>query len=45
MDDEKAYFAASKKAKARSREHDPRKKLDEFNDWFKSKVHEYNNGI
>jgi glycosyltransferase involved in cell wall biosynthesis len=45
LDEEKAYFAASKKAKARSREHDPRKKLDEFNDWFKSKVHEYNNGI
>jgi glycosyltransferase involved in cell wall biosynthesis len=45
LDEEKAYLSASKKAKARAREHDPRKKLDEFNDWFKKKVHEYNHGI
>lgn len=45
LDEEKAYLSASKKAKARAREHDPTKKLDEFNDWFKKKVHEYNHGI
>jgi len=41
LDDEKAYSAASKKAKARSREHDPRQKLDEFASWFKEKVQQY----
>lgn len=38
LDDKKAYQAASRKAKARSREHDPRKKLDEFETWVKEKV-------
>lgn len=38
LDDAKAYAAASKKAKARSREHDPRKAIDGFYDWFKEKV-------
>jgi len=42
LDEQKNYEAASKKAKARSREHDPRKKLDEFNSWFEEKVHQYN---
>lgn len=42
LDEQKNYEAASKKAKARSREHDPRKKLNEFNSWFEEKVHQYN---
>lgn len=41
LDDEKAYSAASKKAKARSREHDPREKLNEFCTWFEEKVQQY----
>jgi glycosyltransferase involved in cell wall biosynthesis len=38
LDDEKAYATASRKAKARSREHDPRETLDRFESWFKEKV-------
>jgi glycosyltransferase involved in cell wall biosynthesis len=41
LDDEKAYFTASKKAKARSREHDPRETLDRFELWLKEKVYSY----
>lgn len=41
LDEEKAYMSASKKAKARSRDHDPRKKLDEFERWVKEKVNGY----
>lgn len=41
LDDEKAYAAASKKAKARSREHDPKEKLNEFASWFQEKVQQY----
>jgi glycosyltransferase involved in cell wall biosynthesis len=33
--DEKAYSKASEKAKARSRELDPRKNLDEFAEWLR----------
>jgi glycosyltransferase involved in cell wall biosynthesis len=35
LDDAKAYLAASKKAKARSREHDPREALDGFEKWVR----------
>lgn len=38
LDDEKNYASASRKAKARSREHDPRETLDKFECWFKEKV-------
>lgn len=41
LDEEKAYLSASKKAKARGREHDPRKKLDEFERWVKESVYGY----
>jgi glycosyltransferase involved in cell wall biosynthesis len=41
LDDEKTYFTASKKAKARSREHDPRETLDRFELWLKEKVYSY----
>jgi len=35
------YAWASRKAKERSREHDPEKKLSEFNTWFKEKVQQH----
>jgi glycosyltransferase involved in cell wall biosynthesis len=41
LDDKKAYEEASRKAKARSREHDPRKALDEFEAWFREMVNKY----
>lgn len=41
LDDEKKYSEHSRKAKARAREHDPRKKLDELEDWIREKVYEY----
>lgn len=41
LDDEKAYAAASKKAKARSRDHDPRETLDRFEPWLREKVNKY----
>ena len=41
LDDKKAYEEASRKAKARSREHDPRKALDEFETWFREMVNKY----
>lgn len=41
LDDAKAYNAASKKARARAMELDPRKKLDEFHIWFKEKVQQW----
>lgn len=42
LDDAKAYNAASKKVKARAKEHDPRKKLDEFEEWMREMVYKYN---
>ncbi len=42
LDDAKAYAAASKKAKGRAREHDPRKALDEFEQWLREEVNKYN---
>jgi glycosyltransferase involved in cell wall biosynthesis len=41
LDDKKAYEEASRKAKARSREHDPSKALDEFEGWFREMVYKY----
>lgn len=42
LDDAKAYAAASKKAKGRGREHDPRKALDQFEQWHREEVNKYN---
>jgi glycosyltransferase involved in cell wall biosynthesis len=42
LDDAKAYAAASRKVKARGRELDPRKALDEFETWFRENVNRYN---
>jgi glycosyltransferase involved in cell wall biosynthesis len=42
LDDKKAYSWASRKAKARSREFDTRKTLDEFENWFRESVNKYN---
>jgi glycosyltransferase involved in cell wall biosynthesis len=41
LDEQKAYQAASRKAKARSRELDPRKALDEFETWFRENVNRH----
>lgn len=41
LDDKKAYEAASRKAKARSRELDPRKTLDEFEAWIRETVNRH----
>ena len=41
LDDKKAYEAASRKAKARSRELDPRKTLDEFEAWLRETVNRH----
>ena len=41
LDDSKKYNEASKKAKDRAREHDPRKALDEFEAWFREMVYKY----
>jgi glycosyltransferase involved in cell wall biosynthesis len=41
LDNAQKYNEASKKAKARSREHDPRKTLDEFEVWFREMVNKY----
>jgi len=41
LDEEKAYSSASRKAKARSREHDPREALNNFSTWFKEKAYEW----
>ena len=41
LDDENAYAAASRKAKARSREHDPRETLHGFANWFEEKVQQW----
>jgi glycosyltransferase involved in cell wall biosynthesis len=41
LDDKKTYSWASRKAKARSRELDPRKTLDEFESWFREMVNKY----
>lgn len=41
LDDKKAYSWASRKAKARSREFDTRKTLDEFEGWFREMVNKY----
>lgn len=42
LDEAKAYSLASKKAKTRSRELDPRKTLDEFEPWLREMVNKYN---
>lgn len=42
LDDAKAYAAASKKAKGRGKEHDPRKALDEFEQWLREEVNKFN---
>ena len=42
LDDKKAYAKTSRKAKERSRELDPRKALDEFEQWFREMVYKYN---
>ena len=41
LDDKKTYSWASRKAKARSREFDTRKTLDEFEGWFREMVNKY----
>lgn len=41
LDEKKAYDKASRKAKERSRELDPRKALDEFEPWFREMVYKY----
>lgn len=41
LDEKKAYEEASRKAKNRSRDHDPRKALDEFEGWFREMVNKY----
>ena len=41
LDDAKKYNEASKKAKDRSREHDPSKTLDEFENWLRERVNKY----
>ena len=41
LDDKKAYSWASRKAKARSREFDTRKTLNEFEGWFREMVNKY----
>lgn len=41
LDEKEAYGSWSRKGKARAKEHDPRKKLDEFEQWFREKVNEY----
>lgn len=41
LDDKKTYSWASRKAKARSRELNPRKTLDEFESWFREMVNKY----
>lgn len=41
LDDKKAYEKASRKAKARSREHDPRETLDQFEAWVREMVNKY----
>lgn len=41
LDEEKRYSEASRKAKARAREHDPRKKLDSLEPWIREMVYQY----
>lgn len=41
LDDKKAYQAASRKAKARSRELDPRETLDKFETWLRENVNRH----
>lgn len=41
LDEEKRYSEASRKAKARAREHDPRKKLDALEPWIREMVYQY----
>lgn len=41
LDNKEAYHAASKKARARSRELDPRKALDKFEVWMREMVYKY----
>ena len=41
LDEKENYSSWSRKAKARAKEHDPRKKLDELETWIREKVYEY----
>lgn len=41
LDEKETYGSWSRKGKARAKEHDPRKKLDELELWIREKVNEY----
>jgi glycosyltransferase involved in cell wall biosynthesis len=41
LDDKKTYSDASRKSRKRAQDHDPRKALDEFENWFREKVNKY----
>lgn len=41
LDEKKTYSIASKKARTRSRELDPRKTLDDFESWFRENVNKF----
>jgi glycosyltransferase involved in cell wall biosynthesis len=43
LDNSKLYLRKSKESRIRSRELDPVNELAQFNEWFKTKVHEYSN--
>lgn len=41
LDDKKTYSEASRKSRKRAQNHDPRKALDEFEEWMREKVNKY----
>jgi glycosyltransferase involved in cell wall biosynthesis len=41
LDEKKAYAEASRRARKRAQDHDPRKALDEFEIWLREKVNKY----
>lgn len=41
LDDKKTYSELSKKSRKRAKDHDPRKALDEFENWIREKVNKY----
>lgn len=41
LDEKETYGSWSRKAKARAKEHDPRKKLDELEEWIRENIYEY----
>jgi glycosyltransferase involved in cell wall biosynthesis len=43
LDNQKLYLRKSKDSRIRSRELDPVTELAQFNEWFKTKIHEYSN--